>query len=244
MDYSNKILVAAGCSHTFGEYLGDADPQTCHERSWVKKLEKIAGFKSSINLAHPAASNKRSVRVLTEFLLNNINDISNYVFMLGMTDLSRTELASVISLSISKDRFDKEPYFINSMTTQLTDMDIPQLNEFLKIYFGLFSVDAYDIKMINQELYRFHVFLNHYKVEHYFPVMMGPRKNCQYKIGDVTLPYIRFDDKDAIMRGKELGFKMGVNVDPKSACYHFGDDGHEFIAKEIYKFMTEDKPNV
>lgn len=247
MDYSNKTLVAAGCSHTYGQFLGNINETLSHDRSWVRKLERMAGFKSSINLAQPGASNKRSFRVLTDFLLKNINNLSDYVFMMGTTELFRTEMPSQIRLNLYKDRFSKEPYYINLIQPCAIDFTSDdRIRDFLELYFGLFSVDAYERKMMNHDMLRFHIFLNHYQVEHYFPVMMGSISEFESKVGNLTLPYIRFNGQDAFRELRDKGFKMGADVEPDSDCRHYDHDGHEYMAKVIYQSMTnlKDKNNV
>lgn len=241
MDYSNKILVAAGCSHTYGQFLTESNPQECHERSWVKKLERLAGFKQSVNLSHPGASNKRSIRVLTDFLLKNVDNIQQYVFMLGTTSLARTEFpVNGIKILGNTDKFINESYSIALVTpAEINQIKDKRLSNFLQMYYGFFSVDAYDIKMINHDMLRFHTLLEHYKVEHYFPVIMGSLTDFKSDIGNQSLPYIRFsrDGNDAFNVTREKGFRMGVDIDTISDCYHFDHDGNEFIAKEIYKSL-------
>mgnify|MGYP000553990459 CR=1 FL=1 len=87
--FENKTLVGIGCSHVYGSYEGDYNIASCHERSWVNKLEKLGNFKSSINLGLEGGSNDRSVRELINFLKNNSAD--SLVVIFSITELSRTE---------------------------------------------------------------------------------------------------------------------------------------------------------
>jgi hypothetical protein len=239
--YRNKTLVAIGCSHTYGTFLDHNDPESCHDRSWVKKLEKAAGFDHSLNLAIGGASNKRSIRVITDFVLNNINHIQDYVIMLALTEPSRTEFPSRDRTFIPQDIFfdkDNQGYHINMLGNFLVDKTTdPTIDNFLRIYYGIFSVDSYDIDEINRQILLLHVLLKNYDVEHYFPVMMGSPALYKESIAKEKIPYIKFDHDPIVMHTKSLGYKVGRDINSNFNCNHFDHDGNQYIAENIYKQM-------
>lgn len=241
MVYSDKILVAVGCSHTYGTFLNDNAVPTCHDRSWVKKLEKTAGFKGSINLAIGGASNKRSLRVITDFLINNIDCIDNYILIVALTDMSRTEFPSSKNTFIPQDIFfDKERngYHINMLGSFLVDKTTdPMLDNFLRTYYGIFSVDQYDADEINRDIFCLHMLLKSYNVQHYFPIMMGPVNLYKKQMANEHIPYITFDSDAIVEHTKQQGYKVGKDINLTADCNHFDHDGNQYIAEGIYKHM-------
>jgi hypothetical protein len=241
MDYSDKILVAVGCSHTYGTFLNDNAQETCHERSWVKKLEKTVGFKKSINLAIGGASNKRSLRVITDFLIDNADNIDNYLVIVALTEISRTEFPSAKKTFIPQDIFfDKERngYHINMLGSFLVDKTTdPVLDDFLRTYYGIFSVDQYDAAEINRDIFCLHRLLTSYNVEHYFPIMLGPVNHYKKQIANESIPYITFNDRAIVGHTKQQGYKVGKDVNLIIDCNHFDHDGNQYIAEGIYKHM-------
>lgn len=239
--YHNKTLVAAGCSHTYGTYLGFNDSESCHGRSWVKKLEKTAGFNQSLNLAIGGASNKRSLRVITDFILKNIDHIQDYVIMLAVTETSRTELPSVQSTHIPQDVFfdhDNQGYHINMLGSFLVNKTTdPIIDKFLETYYGKFSIDSYDADEINRQIYLLHMLLKYHNVEHYFPIMIGHTVMFNEKIANELIPYIKFNQMPIVFYAKQQGYKVGRDINPNFNCNHFDHDGNQFIAENIYKHM-------
>lgn len=252
--YSDRTLVGIGCSHTFGEFLCDVtvdiEPtEIAHNRSWVKKLERLAGFKNSVNLAVSGGSNKRSIRTIMEYVLNDPDQAKNLVVMIGITELFRTEFPSIEVGLIDNDltslpEFERRGYFLNKLGPWSIDQ-LPNelLNNFVKIYYGHFTVDDYSIQMANYDFLNLHLFLNHYQIEHYFPIMLGKSNNFLDVIGGVKMPYIKFYDSgtptDALNHAKSMGHKVGKDYDEKSNCNHLDDAGNEFLAHYILNAIKE-----
>ena len=84
--YSNTTLVAIGDSFIYGHYEDDLNYNSCWQRSWVKKLEKIGNFKTSINMGAPGGCNARSYRMLIKFLEDMYH---NRVRTLAYKDLTK-----------------------------------------------------------------------------------------------------------------------------------------------------------
>lgn len=237
--FEGKTLIAAGDSHTFGQYLDDSIAETCHERSWVKKLEKLGNFDNSINLSRPGASNTRIFRVLHEYVERNFRTLNDKVIIIAMTELSRFELPSVgrIYFAEDKENYDKESYILNAiLTANLNQSDEKVIApQFLEAYYKYFYNEKYTLKMLNQRIVEFSALLNHFEVEHYFADFLVDNKffNRGQHMG-IKLPYLRIHPQanyNVVWATKKSGFKVGRDIDPASNCNHFDHDGNEFIAK-------------
>jgi hypothetical protein len=88
-----KTLVAIGCSHTGGAELYDglAHHPENKNLSFAKTIADSLGY-NYINLSANGASNDYIFRTTIEFFTKNIENIHNYVFLLGWTSCNRLEL--------------------------------------------------------------------------------------------------------------------------------------------------------
>lgn len=237
--FEGKTLVAAGCSHTFGQYLDDDKPETCHERSWVKKLELLGNFDKSINLSRPGGSNDRIFRVLHEHVERNYKTIKDSVVIIAMTDPVRFELPSLERTYVAKDNsnYDHTSYVINAIgiSNLFGCEDKTVAPQFLDIYYKHFYVEKYTFKMLNQKIIAFSSLLNRLGVEHYFTDFLS--NNTFFDRPEymgMTFPFLRiFEDRgDNVMNAtKRSGFKVGSDINPESQCNHFDHDGNQYIAE-------------
>lgn len=88
-----KTLVAIGCSHTAGSelYNGKGDCIENRNLSYAKKVADKLGY-NYINLGLNGGSNDYIFRSTIEFVNKNIENIDNYVFLIGWTSAPRIEL--------------------------------------------------------------------------------------------------------------------------------------------------------
>lgn len=236
--FKGKTLVASGCSHTFGQYQFDNDPVTCHERSWVKKLENLGMFDKSVNLSRNACSNDRILRVVYDYVERNYKTIKDSVIIIALTDPHRFELPSIERTYFSKDEsnYDHESYVINSiMLSNLpacTDTQVAP--QFIETYFKYFYVEQYTLKMLNQKIVGLSSLLTRLGVEHYFTDFLTGNAFFEEPHMGMTFPYLKIFENghDNIMTAiKKLGFKAGKDVDTTSPfCNHLDHDGNQFIA--------------
>jgi hypothetical protein len=233
--FSDKTLVGLGCSHTFGEYMGDYDPITCHERSWVKKLEVLADFKSSVNLAARGGSNYRSERVLLEYLKTNSKDI---VVIFSVTDLSRFETVNVSHWETSENK--SKAYNAEGAWGMNHDVSDKQKKEFLEYYYSTLTNDEVDIDIINRKVLMLHTLLNSLGIEHYFFEMLCcPHSLLTNQLG-FNIPVIPFSTaKDTVVNidwQQERPFNaidwLKVRF-PRAQCGHFDCDANQELAEYL-----------
>lgn len=88
-----KTLVAIGCSHTAGAELYDelAHHPENKNLSFAKRIADQLGY-NYINLSSNGASNDYIFRTTIEFFTRNIDNINDYVFLIGWTSCYRVEL--------------------------------------------------------------------------------------------------------------------------------------------------------
>ena len=187
--FEGKTLIGLGCSFTFGEYQGDINTKSCHERSWVKKLEKLGNFKNSVNLSFPGGSNLRSERVLFEYLKNNK---VNPVIIFTITELSRFETFNVAK----KETIRYQPVGAWSLVQDLKFPDDPKRIEYLKYYFTACSDDDEDVRIINRKIVLIHALLKSLNIEHYFLEMIPLSGTIERNQLEFKIPFIEFNSKN------------------------------------------------
>lgn len=224
--FDGKTLLAVGCSHVFAPLGEDFNPETCHQRSWVKKLERLGNFKNSINLAQSGASNQRSERVLMEYLeANNYNDL---VLAFGLTDLSRFELPRA-------DKVFDHLYHMSSIgpwcVSSEHTLDKRELN-FMETLYGEFHSTNYETVMINRKMLYLNSFLNRLNIEHYFIEIHCHGGSIMPNQFGIDLPLIHFKD-DQGLPTNAIRHTMNQGYTPDYTG-HFDHDGHEFLAKLFY----------
>jgi hypothetical protein len=247
--FEGKTLIAAGDSHTYGQYLYDDKPETCHERSWVKKLETLGMFDKSVNLARNGCSNDRILRVVYEYVERNYKTIKDSVIIIAFTDAHRFELPSIERAYFRLDESNHESYLINSIMLSnmpaWTETEIAP--QFIETYFKYFYVEQYTLKMLNQKIVGLSSLLTRLGVEHYFTDFLTGNTFFEEPYMGMTFPYLKISEnnpKNITINLRELGFKVGKDFDESSFCNHYDHDGNQFIAecflRDIKKWRERD----
>ena len=246
--FEGKTLVAVGCSHVFGTLGEDNDPITCHERSWVKKLERLGNFRDSINLGAPGGSNDRSERVLFEYLKNNNTD--NLVVIFSLTQLSRKELVSFFKDKVryiplgnwminicNSENLTAEDQFTLENRKKNVDSFEEREKQFFETYYAMFHDHKNDVEVINQKVVMMHTLLQSLNIEHYFFEMLAePNAISRVQLG-YTIPMIEFKNHlPYAINGKNYLNSMGVK---SGECMHFDHDGNEIFAEYLLKYIKE-----
>ncbi len=238
--FDGKTLVGVGCSHTFGSFKlerGYEDRQSCYQRSWVKKMEDITGAISSVNLGYPGGSNKRSKRVTEEYVLQDLERAKNSVIIIGLTEISRTEMSIVNNFEFAPvDSSATKSYNLLTIGSWQVGNNWrfesdKRYKDFLEYYYGDIYCDEYEIDQLNISLFELHLFLKHFSVEHYFACLnINPAVLKSNALAN-QLKIIDFGGTHAIRFACENGFKVGNDYDPSTDCNHLDHDGNEFLAR-------------
>lgn len=224
--FSNKTLVGLGCSHVYAPLGQDNSTDTCHNRSWVKKLERLGNFKSSVNLSIPGGSNQRSERMLMEYLETHGN--LDLVVVFGLTDLSRFEL--VIPDPTVDHLYSLKPIGPWCASQDYTK-DVRELS-FMETLYGNFHSNNYETKMLNRKLLYLNSLLNRLNVEHYFIELHCHGGSIVQEQFGIKLPLIHFKDQTE-QPINAIRYIMSKGYEPDYTG-HFDHDAHEFLAKLFY----------
>ena len=233
--FNNKTLVALGCSHTFGEYMEDHDPITCHKRSWVSALEKLGNFKDSVNLGAAGGSNYRSERMLLEYLKKNSKDI---VVIFSVTELSRFETVNVAQWDSIENKSDA---FISEGAWGLDESNLDtKKKEFLEYYYSKLTNDETDIAIINRKVLMIHTLLKSLNIEHYFFEMLAVSFSLLPIQLGYEIPIIYFSEPGepnvkidwTIHKSTNAIAWMGRRF-PRATCGHFDQDANQALAEYL-----------
>ena len=236
--FEGKTLIGVGCSHVFGQLGEDYDPITCHERSWVKKLERLGNFKNSINLGTPGGSNKRSERVLLDYLKNN--DTDDLVVIFSLTELSRHEFPYNKTIDGTTDFIGVCSWMIsNDPGAEYWKSSNPKrVYEFLETYYMHFHSDAIDKEEINSKVTMLHTLLQTLNVEHYFFEMICHPGTIDREQFGLKIPMINFKDQLGHRINANSQIYLNGNFRP-GTCLHWDHDGNEFFAEYLLKYIKE-----
>jgi hypothetical protein len=227
--YSNKTLVGLGCSHTFGEYMGDVNPITCHARSWVRKLEVLANFKDSVNLGAPGGSNHRSERVLLEYLKKNSKDI---VVIFSVTELSRFETVNIENWTEDNDGLRA---FNREGSWGLYEND-KKKKEFLEYFYSRLTNKEVELQTINRKVLLIHSLLKSINIEHYFFEMMAEPGSIIINQLGFEIPMIKFPNNSNATDWMYRFF-------PRGSCRHFDHDANQALAEYLFNQINIIKGN-
>jgi len=238
--FENKTLVGLGCSHTYGQVLDDFNRETCHERSWVKKLERIGNFKESVNLALPGGSNARSERVLFDFLKNNNKDL---LVIFTVTELSRFETFNAESTEAPFGSEIDIGYQAEATWKLLPDLEHkidPKKVEYLQYHYSMCSGHRDDVLSINRRIVLIHSFLKLLNIEHYFVEMvMAPGTIRREQFG-FTLPFIEFKPKGKPWQLFTAFDWVEENYGLES-CKHWNHEGSQGLAEYMLKYIKDNR---
>jgi hypothetical protein len=200
MAFEDTVLIVVGDSFVYGHYGDDMYYETCWQRSWVSKLGKLGKFKEVINLGEPGGSNKRSLRVIIEYITKNYDQTQKYFVLFGVTDISRTEFP------VDNDISTTQPWLRSKVCNPLENINdsykILSLgvwhkdnNTFNSDYYEKFYNDQYEIDMLNYNLLLLYTFFKNYNIDILFFMTVGDPKNIKKPIMGATLPRIIFHYK-------------------------------------------------
>lgn len=241
-----KNIIAIGCSHTYGTFLDSSSDlseeniKKCYERSWAFKIQKFLPEYNTLNLSEAGSSNVRIFRVLKKYIIDNLEELNDPIIFIGLTDPSRSEVASY-RLHADPDRHETGMnYFINKVGLWSKTQN-PYLRKYIDIYYSVFYVEEYAQTLLNLDIVTLHFFLKYYNLEHYFINILPPGTIFDENISmKFNLPVIKFNT-GAIEFCKSNGCKVGKDYKPDSYCNHLDDLGNIFLANEIFKKMQEIK---
>jgi hypothetical protein len=208
----------------------------CNPRSWATKLQQhyYADY-DVVNLSAPGGSNTRSLRVLKEYILDNLDRAKELIVFFGITDPCRIERISAMHVpGLPVDILAGKEYVVNVIGPWTSKCPWADVQKYIDTHYGLFYNDEYENEQLNLEMINLHMFLKYFNIEHYLVCMLTPssafRKNKLIK----ELPLVEFD-ASGIDYAKKHGYKVGREVNSEIDCNHLDHDGNEFLAKEIYK---------
>ena len=238
--YSDTILIGVGDSYVLGQYEKDIGAvakslESCWQRSFIKKLEQVVGFNSSINLSAPGGSNKRSIRKVLEFLTNDYNPNKKYTLIFGITSLSRTEWPIDKLVGI------KSKLFANGEYYKLNNSDKVGLaagpwsldgSNFVKTYYEEFFDENYSKQELEQQLIMLHVLLNSLNIQHYFIYTFPGVDICDInkKLPNLNLPLITLKEEYPVCTICDFFLSNQFVV---GNCGHFDHDANQFLAEHI-----------
>jgi hypothetical protein len=237
--FEDKILVGVGCSHTAGDYDNEyfRDINSCHARSWVKKLERVGNFKDSVNLSFPGGSNYRSERVLIDYIKKNSNDLKDLIVIFTITELSRFETVNVLSLvnddHHKQERIGKDWGYMSEGIWKLDPEQIvdDKRRQFLEYYYSIYSHYDADVEIINRKVSMISSLLHKLGIEHYFLEMICTPDTIKEEQFGFKIPMISFIENNGpkmnAMDWMKKRFKKGT-------CGHFDHDANQALADYIY----------
>lgn len=227
--YKGKTLVAVGCSHVYGVLSDDQDQVRCHDRSWVRSLEKLGNFSSSVNLGLPGGTNDRSVKVLLDYIKNNYSE--NLVVIFSVTELSRFERYDTT--------YQKYITFGNWSTDDnwSTDHADDYRIKYARLHYGHFSDNNHDEIIINQQMLMLHTLLTQLKIEHYFFEMLNPPGTLKRNHFEIKLPIIEFPKKGNNMLDNAGGFIEKVGEFKHYPCGHYDKAANDFLAEYMFNYI-------
>lgn len=244
---NNKILVAIGDSFVYGHYGDDLNHESCWQRSWVKKLERIGNFKSSINMGAPGGNNQRSFRMLMDFLSEHYDPKEEYVLIYGITELMRSELVlshedmkkynmPVFTYSPYDTKYDNIYAFGAWTVGKFKALNSPRnsITDYIETYHALLIDNKYMVNNIENQMLAVHFILNNYNIKHYFTetiTLPGITFNAGKKLG-IELPFIKYSYNNETCIMAKLLLNHGYKV---NWCGHFDHDANEFLANYIHE---------
>jgi hypothetical protein len=250
----DTTLIVVGDSFVYGQLEDDFTAESCHERSWVRQLEKIAGFKNSVNLGIPGGSNYRSYRVLFDYLEKNYQPDQKYFVIFAVSELSRFELPMrrgdirlyglYPEIPYSYDTYDNDihPISIGSWTTTVLESfadDPARLIDFFNIHRGLFYYDEYSRVILRNNLFSTTTLLDSLNVRHFFTsTVFAPDELNNMTFLGKSLPVIKYVHNEH--QNNIGGFlkHVGFNCYP---CSHYDEHAYNFLANYIHDNYLKDK---
>lgn len=254
--YEDTTLVVVGDSFVYGHLGDDIDIESCHNRSWVRQLEKIGKFKTSVNLGIPGGSNYRSIRVIYEYLDQHYSPDEKYLVIFAASEMTRFELPVNDHVgrrySIIYDNHDRYAS-IHDETVAATlgswclNSDISEkrcesgeFSNFLSMYYASFNDDIYSEKILRNSLFSLKAVLDKLNIKSFFTstILLPDTLDNMSFLGE-KLPLIKYFYEPTLHDNigqflKQSGFK-------KYPCAHYDEQAYMFLANYIYEnYLTEE----
>lgn len=188
MDFSEYTLVSFGDSFCFGEGVTEEANlrkierehkhndrkearkkyrKVSNSKSYTKFLEKILGFKSSINYGIPGSSNKRILNNLRTFTKEHHNDKCFYV--IGLSHCVRDLIMTKINHKTNNDKWEGYDFIYNSWNVtrkqkfgKLTRQDIYSMPH--SSYMEMIQYYRNDFTVILDSIMIYHAIVDHLKL--------------------------------------------------------------------------------
>jgi len=258
--FKDTTLVVVGDSFVYGHLGDDLNIESCHNRSWVRQLEKVGNFKNSVNLGAPGGSNYRSVRVLYEYLDRDYSPDEKYLVIFAASEMTRFELPVNDHVgrryAIVYDNPDHystiyDETVVATLGSWCLHSNDPEKRsepgkfyDFLSMYYTSFNDDIYSEKILRNSLFSLKAVLDNLNIKSFFTsTILNPEVLNNMSFLGEKLPLIKYfyqpNFEDNI--GKFLGL-MGFEVYP---CSHYDEQAYIFLAKYIYEnYLTKEQNDI
>ena len=258
--FKDTTLVVVGDSFVYGHLGDDVNEESCHNRSWVRQLEKVGNFKTSVNLGAPGGSNYRSVRVLYEYLDQQYSPDEKYLVIFAASEMARFELPVNDHVgrryAIVYDNTD-DYATIHDETVAATlgfwclhsnspekRCEPGEFSDFLSMYYAAFHHDTYSEKILRNSLFSLKAVLDNLNIKSFFTsTILAPDVLDNMSFLGEKLPLIKYfyDTNLEDNIGQFLGL-MGFEAYP---CSHYDEQAYIFLAKYIYEnYLTKEQNDI
>lgn len=248
--YEDTTLVVVGDSFVYGHLGDDVDVESCHNRSWVRQLERMGNFKTSVNLGGNGGSNYRSIRVLYEYLEQHYNHDEKYLVIFVVTELSRFELPvndhlgrrlGIVGWPMCYSAIQDETVAAALGSWQIDLLPSKETVDFLRMYYTSFNDDAYSEKILRNSLFSLKAVLDNLNIESFFTSSIAaPHILPKMSLFGKNLPVIRYF-YGAEKAEENIGHFLWYSGFKRYPCRHYDEDAYKFLADYIYKnYLTKE----
>jgi hypothetical protein len=241
--FEDTTLVVVGDSFIYGHLGDDLNVESCHNRSWVRQLEKVGNFKTSVNLGAPGGSNYRSVRVLYEYLEQEYSPDEKYLVIFAASELSRFELPVNDHLGRILDITTDNPACYSTIQNETVaapvgswqlDSTDHKFSNFLGMYYTNFNDDAYSEKILCNSLFSIKAVLDNLNIKSFFTsTILAPDVLPRMSFIGEKLPLIKYFYEPTL--DDNIGQFLSVMGFKRYPCSHYDEQAYIFLANYIYE---------
>jgi len=212
-------ILTAGDSFTFGEELSDIN------NAWPFVLGQKYHNATVTNLAKPACSNDRMLRLVFEHIINYKNPTPDIV-IIGWTSPGRIEFAD------ESGAFDVWPGYAGNLFVK----DGCTWRQEIANYISQYHDSAYFYRRYLQQVIMMQSFLKSKNIKY---VMLNTLQNEYYKqrLIDNRQMYFGEIDKNNFIEFDTAGMMEWTHGCKQGANGHFLEDGHKIVADKIYEHI-------
>jgi len=240
MAYNDTTLVVAGDSFVYGHLEDDLNAESCHNRSWVRQLEKAGNFKTSVNLGAPGGSNYRSIRVLYEYLEQEYSHNEKYLVIFAGSELSRFELPVNHNTGRTLTIVPEDPLHYDTIHNEIIaggigswclDFTNSKISDFVRMHYESFNDDIFSEKILRNSLFSLKAVLDDLNIESFFTAtILNPIVLSRMSLLGRKLPIIRYLYDMQVTGMTQLLLNSGFKQYP---CKHFDEHAYKFLAEYI-----------